>query len=325
MISIIIPVYNVELYLKNCIDSILRQSNTDYEVILIDDGSTDSSGNICDSYQTNKNFKVFHQSNQGVSTARNKGLDNATGEYILFVDPDDWLADNALEILLQKVGDADLVMFSFYEVRETINHEISLGTISFVNECHKQKKVHDPYYEILGESGVMWNKFVRRSIIGDVRFHKNMSYGEDMVFLAEILPNVKDAKIIPDILYYYFINRVGNVLSAPIDARSSEFLINSKTLFEICSNENHSAIGIQRISFSIANVLTKIPLTLQEIKNNRKYIKECKSLLTIPSRSDYLQFFLDKKISFVAKRTTIYMFLGEIYIYLRIIKHKLIR
>ena len=91
MISVIIPVYNVEKYLNRCLQSVLNQTYTEFEVILIDDGSTDKSGEICDSVLSDKRCKVIHQNNQGVSSARNRGLAASRGEYILFVDPDDWL------------------------------------------------------------------------------------------------------------------------------------------------------------------------------------------------------------------------------------------
>ena len=97
-ISIIVPVYKVEKYLRRCIDSIAAQTFTDWECILVDDGSPDDSGTICDEYAENdKRFRVFHQENAGVSAARNKGLDEAKGEWICFVDSDDWIEKEMLE------------------------------------------------------------------------------------------------------------------------------------------------------------------------------------------------------------------------------------
>ncbi|MCI7728300.1 MAG: glycosyltransferase, partial [Bacteroidales bacterium] len=96
-VSIIVPVYNVELYLSKCIDSILAQSFTDWECILVDDGSKDSSGKICDEYALkDTRIKVIHQTNKGVSVARQVGIDNASGEYSIHIDPDDWVEPNML-------------------------------------------------------------------------------------------------------------------------------------------------------------------------------------------------------------------------------------
>ena len=113
MISIIVPIYNREKYLSECIDSILVQSYSDFEVLLIDDGSTDRSGEICDEYaQKDARIRVFHKENGGVSSARNVGLDNATGEWIAFVDSDDWVGEKYLESFSGHL-DADLVIGGF--------------------------------------------------------------------------------------------------------------------------------------------------------------------------------------------------------------------
>ena len=111
MISIIVPIYNTEKYLDRCIQSILAQIYTDFELLLIDDGSTDSSGVICDRYvELDSRVRVFHKKNGGASSARNIGLDNANGEWVMFVDSDDYLRCNALDILYRNIGDNDVVV-----------------------------------------------------------------------------------------------------------------------------------------------------------------------------------------------------------------------
>ena len=114
-ISVIVPVYNTEKYLHRCIDSILDQTFTDFELLLIDDGSTDSSGTICDEYAAkDSRVRVFHKENGGVSSARNMGLDNAYGEWITFVDSDDYLIDQSGLTLLARTNiEADLIIFSY--------------------------------------------------------------------------------------------------------------------------------------------------------------------------------------------------------------------
>ena len=119
LISIIIPVYNCSKYINKCIDSIISQKGVDYEILLIDDGSTDSSGNICDLYaKKHKNIMVYHKENEGVSAARNTGIDKCRGEYITFVDSDDFLEPNALSLKLKKLIelDVDIVIGSFNKV-----------------------------------------------------------------------------------------------------------------------------------------------------------------------------------------------------------------
>ena len=102
MVSVIVPVYNIEPYLRKCLDSVLGQTYRNLEILVIDDGSTDASGTICDEYKSSDSrIRVLHQINKGLSEARNSGIDIATGDYILFVDGDDWIESNTVECLLQ--------------------------------------------------------------------------------------------------------------------------------------------------------------------------------------------------------------------------------
>ena len=116
MISVIVPVYNVEPYLRKCLDSILAQTYRDLEILVIDDGSTDGSGQICDEYKKDERVRIFHTENKGLSAARNLGLDNATGDWIGFVDSDDWIEPDMYEVLLRKAEDtgADVVECGVY-------------------------------------------------------------------------------------------------------------------------------------------------------------------------------------------------------------------
>src|SRR5690554_965787 len=109
-VSIIIPVFNVAEYLPRCIESVLNQDNIDLEVLLINDGSTDSSGEVCEEYAKNdRRIRVFHQENSGVSAARNKGVDESTGNWITFVDADDWIEKNSLERILNIIKGNKLI------------------------------------------------------------------------------------------------------------------------------------------------------------------------------------------------------------------------
>ena len=123
LLSIIVPVYNVEQYLRKCVDSLLAQdlSSEEYEIILVDDGSTDQSGTICDEYATSHtNVKVVHQQNGGLSTARNRGIDVSQGEFVQFVDSDDYLEPNVLKTLVEKMetDQLDVLRFNYRNVNE---------------------------------------------------------------------------------------------------------------------------------------------------------------------------------------------------------------
>ena len=128
-ISIIVPVYNAEKYLNECVDSILNQDFTDFELLLVNDGSKDNSGHLCDKYAHKDNrVRVFHKENGGVSSARNLGLDNAIGEYIVFIDSDDYVDVNYLSILMS-VGESDLVVTGY----EGFGYKIDTYSFSFEN------------------------------------------------------------------------------------------------------------------------------------------------------------------------------------------------
>ena len=193
LVSIIIPVYNVELYLSKCIDSILAQSFTDWECILVDDGSKDKSGSICDNYALKDNrIKVIHQNNSGVSIARQVGIDNVCGEYSIHIDPDDWIESNMLEELYNKAksDDADMVICDYYKheggVQQYINQRPNLLEPIKIIEQMLTTNMYPPLY------GSCWNKLVRCSCFNSsdnlIRFEPDdLSLGEDVVFNCRLL------------------------------------------------------------------------------------------------------------------------------------------
>lgn len=205
-ISVIIPVYNVEEYICECLDSILCQDFDDFEIILINDGSTDNSLSICTDYANhNSKIKVFTQNNQGVSQARNLGISKSLGQYVWFIDPDDRIHRNAFnilnEFLVQK--DPDIILFNFFVINTHSMYEHQL------NRIYRQKKqlsTLETYQSILwgsGFQGFVWNKIYRREIISDIRFNNNIHYLEDAIFNADVVKNSKKIFSLPISLNYY--------------------------------------------------------------------------------------------------------------------------
>lgn len=200
-ISVIVPVFNAEKYLHQCIDSILLQSYTDFELLLIDDGSTDKSGEICDEYASKDDrVRVFHKENGGVSSARNLGLDNARGEWVTFVDSDDYLLDNALDILTDDKRE-DLIICSYqaflsqqYTHSNVQNDEV-LNTIPAIKEYCKRN-----LHTVLRSP---WGKFFKRNIIEVLRFDEGMRVGEDHLFNMEYLLRVKSCRVVSNMVYAY--------------------------------------------------------------------------------------------------------------------------
>ena len=221
--SIIVSVYKAEKYIHSCIESILTQQCKDFELLLIDDGSPDKSGEICDDYaRADKRIRVFHQQNKGVSAARNTGLDNATGRYILFVDADDMLYPNALSVLKQKLDTSDvnidLVQFSLnneYNIYETddkfsdILNSIDYVQAGTMNVC-------------IG--GSLFNNDIIK--INHLQFNEQIKYAEDQLFIFDYLKYSKSNIRINDVLYFYRINN-----SSAVRNMNSEDVIKSiKTL-----------------------------------------------------------------------------------------------
>lgn len=211
-VSIIIPVYNVEDYIVECIESCLAQTYSNYEIIIVDDGSSDGSGELCDEI-SKKDERVFvlHQENQGLSVARNNGLDIAKGDYIAFLDGDDFIAPNMLENSLSAIRNSniDIVFFEFYngiESRKDTNiKKNDNNTIINSEECIQLLLQHK-----LGD--VVWNGLYKRSVICDIKFPEG-KIAEDVFWKYKAIINAKKIVLIPDYLYYYRI-RNGSITNS---------------------------------------------------------------------------------------------------------------
>ena len=200
-ISVIVPVYNAEKYLHRCIDSILSQTFTDFELLLINDGSKDSSGAICDEYAAKDNrVRVFHKENCGVSSARNLGIVNSIAEFVVLIDSDDWFALDTLEVLLkeQKKYDADCVVFGFNQTSGNIwapNEDKVYDTLSEL----KNNFVYHLNTELLSSSV---NKLYKKKLIKQ-HYPVGMAFGEDLLFSLDYLEQCKCISFITAPLYQH--------------------------------------------------------------------------------------------------------------------------
>lgn len=206
LVSIIVPVYKVEKYLPKCIDSILAQTMTDFELILIDDGSPDLCGEICDNFQTkDARIRVVHQENAGVSKARNVGLSLAKGDWISFVDSDDYLAPNAYELLMRcaSLNDCDMAIMDFAYVDESgivlPGRERNYGDVEYLDNKELFRKQFDIPLTI---RLAMSNKVVKRNVLHDLKFDENLRCSEDTLFLSQCIERVNRAVYVKQLLYY---------------------------------------------------------------------------------------------------------------------------
>ncbi|MGN0550981.1 MAG: glycosyltransferase family 2 protein [Acutalibacteraceae bacterium] len=204
-ISIIVPIYNSEQFLSRCVDSILKQTVTDFELLLIDDGSPDKSGIICDEYASKDNrIRVLHKENGGVSTARNIGLDSALGEYICFVDSDDFLEKNYLEVLLKNSleNNAEMIVCSYFSHSAREISYCNMKT-SIIDHCNENWKTAD-----LISSSFMyypWNKLFLRKILekNNIRFDETIKFSEDLIFNCNYIVYCQTIVTLSEELYHY--------------------------------------------------------------------------------------------------------------------------
>lgn len=219
-ISIIIPVYNAEEYLDRCLESVLDQSFTSFEVILVDDGSTDSSPLICDRYSaTDPRFRTVHKENGGVSTARNAGMDLAKGEYLMFLDSDDALLPDALERMMEDVAGEDIVFGGYAafiggvpekEVLPLKTHSYRGRDMALFFEDNIRRNC-----EMLDAP---WAKMFRRKAVGNLRFCNELSYAEDKLFVFNFFSVCTSAHTCSVPVYAYHI-RPGSLGSDQVSDR----------------------------------------------------------------------------------------------------------
>ena len=201
-VSIIIPIYKSEKYLSKCIDSIIAQEYSNWEMLLIDDGSPDKSGEICDEYAKRDNrIKVFHKENGGVSSARSLGMDNIEGDYVTFVDSDDWLLENALTLCSSYFGKYEIIRFSMVYVE------------SFVED--NNRKLILPFSE--SKNAIMQRILGRKSLLGvcgglykadlfnnpSIRFDPNFVMAEDWLVLCQLVSKCHSIIDLSDVCYCY--------------------------------------------------------------------------------------------------------------------------
>ena len=243
-ISVIVPVYNVEQYLPRCVESILAQTYENLEIILVDDGSTDASPALCDARAAaDSRFHVLHQANAGVSAARNAALERATGQYLQFVDGDDYLPSTATERLVRTAGatGADLVIGRFWRVAGTrkalqghIRREGVFTRREFAEEMLKAPA--NFYY------GVLWNKLYRREIIAQnqLGFAPDVHWAEDLIFNMGYLEHAEVFVSIPEAGYHY-IQNPKSLCHTQIDLRG---IVENKTQIFQLFKEVYTRLGL---------------------------------------------------------------------------------
>lgn len=233
MLSVIVPIYNSEKYLKQCVDSLIYQTYKNLEIILVDDGSTDSSPEICDTYaKLDSRIKVVHQENARIGAARNHGIEVSTGEYITFIDSDDYLTPNAYETVMGLFAkhNADIVQWDLTfvsengEVLKNENRELSEPTTLVLNrdegleKLFQWKNMDSRFNHIWTATHCVWTKAVKREVLGQLRFPVGKEYEDEMI-LHKILCRAEKSVFINERFSNYRLRNSSTVHTMPLKGK----------------------------------------------------------------------------------------------------------
>lgn len=275
LITIIIPVYNVEKYLNKCIKSIINQTYTNLEINLIDDGSIDNSGKICDEFsKKDKRINVFHINNHGVSYARNYGLRYSNGKYLIFIDSDDWLEKNMIEVLYKNLVlyNSDVIACDYYFNYE--NNEIKHNArqnIEVIDDKHKMLTYlfDDSFY-----GGYLWNKLIKKDILKNskLKFDENVKICEDLLFLSKVINKIKRIVYIPNEALYHYRKRPDSAVNFNYTLKDITKLIPLKYFLDNNYNCYYKNLNYQ---YFILNCQSIYILKKEKI-NDKKSLKKLK-------------------------------------------------
>ncbi len=246
LVSVIVPIYNVEKYLKRCIDSILNQTYKNIEIILVNDGSKDGSLNICNEYLSkDSRIKLINQKNKGPSGAKNSGLNLIKGKYIVFVDSDDYISKDYIKKLLTSAikFNADIVECNYFRVDE--NNEFLEKTDIGFYDCSEQTKILKSFLENINFKNVVWNKIYKKEIIGNIKFTEKYKTSEDFEFLSNIYLKKQKKVNIQDYLYYY-VNRSDSICNLKVSENTLDVIYSRENIFD-----KYNKLGL----FDLANYI----------------------------------------------------------------------
>lgn len=336
-ISVIVPVYNCEKYLSQCIQSIIEQDEKEIEIILVDDGSTDGSSSICDEFaRKDERIIVVHKENEGVSVARNKGLEIAKGKYIAFVDADDYLDSKIYSTAYNEMenNNLDLIIWNYNFDRDgrivtnenfpetcIVEGEDAIKNVSATVLCPVVCDLPTLNNKIVG-MGFPWNKLYRLDIIKNynIRFTKGIILYEDVLFIYEYLKNAKKVELLNQAIYNYRINQDGATLKyKPEIMKSNNIFLEKIYKYKEEMNNNQINAFWSRIIRCYGNIFTYY---LCNKKKNSSTIKEMKYVLI--SQPIYKEAINNVKFKALTKKQIILVILTKMKLFwlLRIILKK---
>ncbi|MBQ6505157.1 MAG: glycosyltransferase family 2 protein [Flexilinea sp.] len=257
LISMIVPIYNVERYLKRCLESILNQTYRQIEIILIDDGSTDSCGRICDNYrEKDDRITIFHTENRGLSAARNLGIDHAHGEWIMFIDPDDWVEPDfcRIPLLAAREYDADLVTFQSRSWKN--GHIVHPLIFERLRELFQNSGTKRPVGIVSKETAVQfggaaaWNKLYYWELFNEIRYPEGRVY-EDIAATHKLIYKAKRNVLISDILYDHAY-RTGSITYTNSEENKRDGFLSAKERYDFLNDHGYPSKEHQVVLWGFA-------------------------------------------------------------------------
>ena len=266
LISIIVPVYNVEKYLRKCIESIINQTYENLEIILIDDGSTDESGEICDEVKNkDKRIIVIHKKNGGLSDARNVGIDNANGKYITFIDSDDYVEKNYIELLYNTISqyDADMSIVSHRVIYEKNNIDKSTGKVF----CATKQEILKMLLYDNGIDTSAWGKLYKETLFKDVKFPVGRLF-EDSATIYKLIDKSEKIAVCSKPVYNYII-RNNSISNEKFSEKKLDLILSTEEMTNYIKNkypELEKACD-RRLMYAYLSTLTQ--LAKSKVKNKK--------------------------------------------------------
>lgn len=318
-VSVIIPVYNVNLYLSECIESIINQSMSDIEIIIVNDGSTDGSEDICRYYElTDKRIKVINKKNGGLSSARNAGIDIATGEYIIFIDSDDIINQNMIEVLYHycKKYNCDIAqcLYKRFINRKEIINDIydefkESADIKVINNVEALENLYNERYI---NSIVAWNKLYKLELWNGVRYPEGKLH-EDEYTIYKILFKSKNVAIIDEELYFYR-NNPNSIINDKYNIKRLDSIDAFEERYNFFINNNMDSLSKKTMNKYVLNILSIYYRVNYEVDNNKEILSYLKSKL----KKHLKKIISNNEISLKSKMLVVVLLINS-YLYIKYI------
>lgn len=278
MISVIIPAYNLAPYLEHCVDSILKQTYTDFEVLLVNDGSTDETGDLCDKLALrDSRIRVFHKENGGVSSARNLALDNAKGDMISIIDGDDGVEPTLFEdaVNSMKQNNAQIFMFEYFVDKngESVKHRVSDSKYGVLDTQTALIRSISP------DNRFAWSKIFDKKLLLDTRFDENIILGEDTLFICEVITRAKSV-FYSDNAYYHYIIRENSAITSAFNIRKMTGIDAYQKVLELFMNSgfkvaaDYARAAIVDLGIALCQRASKSDVKKQAYKITKTAIKK---------------------------------------------------